>query len=153
MQTFLQYPSFEDSAMILDQRRLGKQRVEVLQILQTIKTNSKWKNHPAVNQWRGYEKPLIEYGIVICEEWKMRGLQKNGIPFKDTCLNQIEEFYNCFPNSSVEMPSFIGNDEFHRSHQSNLIRKDPGYYGPFFPNVPDDLEYFWPSGLASANRA
>ena len=155
MQTFLPYESFEQSAIVLDQRRLGKQRVEVLQILQTIQggNKSRWKNHPAVNQWRGYEKSLIEYGIIICEEWKMRGELKNGIPFKDTCLAQIAALYDSFPDSKLDHPSFLGNEEFHISHQSNLVRKDPIYYRPWFPDVPDDLEYVWPSGLAGSLRS
>ena len=36
MQTFLPYPSFEETASILDYRRLGKQRVEGFQILNII---------------------------------------------------------------------------------------------------------------------
>jgi hypothetical protein len=35
----------------------------------------------------------------------------------------------------------------HRSHQSNLIRKDPAFYGPLFPGVPDDLDYVWPRSV------
>jgi Pyrimidine dimer DNA glycosylase len=35
MHTFLPYPSFEETASILDYRRLGKQRVEGFQILKT----------------------------------------------------------------------------------------------------------------------
>lgn len=36
MQTFLPYKSFEQSAACLDNKRLGKQRVEVLQILKAL---------------------------------------------------------------------------------------------------------------------
>jgi hypothetical protein len=36
VQTFLPYPDFERTAEVLDDRRLGKQRVEVLQILNAI---------------------------------------------------------------------------------------------------------------------
>jgi hypothetical protein len=36
MQTFLPYPDFRESARVLDNKRLGKQRVECLQILQTL---------------------------------------------------------------------------------------------------------------------
>ena len=32
----------------------------------------------------------------------------------------------------------------HRSHQSNLLRKEPAYYRQFGWNVPEDLPYFWP---------
>ena len=36
MQTFLPYESFEESAKVLDYRRLGKQRVEGMQIINAI---------------------------------------------------------------------------------------------------------------------
>lgn len=36
MQTFLPFAEFKETACILDYRRLGKQRVEAKQIIQTI---------------------------------------------------------------------------------------------------------------------
>jgi hypothetical protein len=30
------------------------------------------------------------------------------------------------------------------SHRSNLLRKDPVFYGQYGWNVPPDLPYFWP---------
>ena len=36
MQTFLPYSSFYQSARVLDRQRLGKQRVETLQILKSL---------------------------------------------------------------------------------------------------------------------
>ena len=36
MQTFLPYKNFYECAKVLDQKRLGKQRVEVLQLLNSI---------------------------------------------------------------------------------------------------------------------
>lgn len=42
------------------------------------------------------------------------------------------------------LPPWLGDEPFHRSHRSSLLRKDPAHYGPLFPGVPDDLEYVWP---------
>jgi hypothetical protein len=42
------------------------------------------------------------------------------------------------------LPRWLGDPAFHRAHQSALVRKDPEFYGPRFPGVPDDLEYVWP---------
>ena len=36
MQTFLPYPAFDLSAQVLDRQRLGKQRVETLQVLKAL---------------------------------------------------------------------------------------------------------------------
>ena len=53
MQTFLPYESFEESASVLDWRRLGKQRVEGMQIINAINNPKKqgWQNHPATIMW------------------------------------------------------------------------------------------------------
>jgi hypothetical protein len=47
--------------------------------------------------------------------------------------------------SAEELPPWIGDDTFHRSHRSALVRKDPATYAPLFPGVPDDLPYVWPA--------
>ncbi len=53
MQTFLPYPDFKRSAKVLDYRRLGKQRVEALQILKALQVeNYGWRNHPIVKMWK-----------------------------------------------------------------------------------------------------
>jgi hypothetical protein len=78
MQTFLPFPSFEQSLQSLDYRRLGKQRVETKQILMALLGESKgWVNHPATKMWRGHEHALAEYGLLSCREWKSRGYKDN----------------------------------------------------------------------------
>jgi hypothetical protein len=49
VQTFLPYADFRRSAEVLDPKRLGKQRVECLQVLRglTVPTYG-WRHHPAV---------------------------------------------------------------------------------------------------------
>src|SRR4051794_10899397 len=55
VQTFLPYADFDASAAVLDDRRLGKQRVETMQVLRALVFPSYrgWKNHPATRMWRG----------------------------------------------------------------------------------------------------
>jgi hypothetical protein len=57
---------------------------------------------------------------------------------------RIGAYFYKFPESSDGRPTWMGNDEFHLSHQSNLVRKFPEHYGPQFPGVSPDLEYVWP---------
>lgn len=136
MQTFLPFPSFADSARVLDSKRLGKQRVECLQILKALTLPSYgWQHHPAVKMWRGFEHQLVVYGYAICLEWTGRG-------FKDTCFGKIAEFHKLYPNGRAIIPWLT--DALCTSHQSNLLRKLPEHYAPLFPNVPDDLPYVWP---------
>ena len=131
MQTFLPVPNFVESARVLDTKRLGKQRVEAMQILNVLRATRAraWMNHPAVRMWRHYEPALEQYLRAMVAEWIMRGYA-NSIPvvrYKD-----------------VEMPRWFGRRDFHRSHQSNLLRKDAKFYRPLFPRVPDNLPYLWP---------
>lgn len=135
MQTFLPYPSFADSAHVLDYRRLGKQRVETLQILHALVNPAYgWQNHPAVKMWRGSERVLALYGLAMCREWLRRG-------YEDTCFQKIEQFLPTLNGGAS--PAWLGDIAFHRSHQSNLLRKDPAHYSTFF-RVPHDLPYVWP---------
>lgn len=138
MQTFLPYADFDQSAQALDNKRLGKQRVEVLQILNALVNPAAkgWKNHPATRMWRGLEINLAVYGIAICREWGSRG-------YKDTCAHKIVQLANQSGSSYQRSIPWL-NPELCLSHQSNLIRKDAPHYGPLFPGVPDNLPYVWP---------
>ncbi|HVF06423.1 MAG TPA: MSMEG_6728 family protein [Frankiaceae bacterium] len=145
MQTFLPYADFERSARALDDRRLGKQRVEALQILRavTIPTYG-WQHHPAVNMWRGHVEALATYGVMISREWVGRGRA-------DTCAAQIAEFAAGRPLTQRELarrrllPPWLGDEAFHLAHRSSLLRKDPDWYRPIFGDVPEDLPYVWPT--------
>lgn len=136
MQTFLPYPNFLDSALVLDRQRLGKQRVEAKQIINTLEgTSSGWANHPAVKMWRGYEQALALYGVTVCAVWIERGYKDTLLPFFALRLG------------TDDMPPWMGDPLLHLSHQSNLLRKDPEYYGQFFDITPD-LPYVWPQTVA-----
>jgi hypothetical protein len=136
MQTFLPYPDFRASCLVLDDRRLGKQRVETFQILRALTWPTyAWKNHPAVAMWRGFVPALVAYGLESCHEWTRRG-------YADTVAAQLLAWGE---HPSYDLPPWFGLDEMHRAHQSSLLRKEPAHYGPLFPDVPDDLPYFWPT--------
>ena len=142
MQTFLPYPNYGRCAEVLDNRRLGKQRVECLQILNALLDPyaKGWVNHPAVKMWRGYERELIDYGVVMCQAWLGRG-------FDDTCQGKIMSFLAETTEDSHSTPHWLAGDLGKLvclSHQSNLIRKDPAHYEPLFPGIPDNLQYVWP---------
>jgi hypothetical protein len=152
LQTFLPFPDFAASAKALDPRRLGKQRVEALQVLRAL-TNPGygWRHHPAVRMWKGHTEALGSYGVTVCRAWFTLG-------FADTCeLKLREELAQVglsAPRSQEELaadgalPPWLGDPALHRSHQSSLLRKDPDWYRPLFPDTPDDLPYVWPVGAA-----
>lgn len=150
MQTFLPYPHCRGSVQCLDDKRLGKQRVEAKQILIALgcdvgehKGNmaSRWRNHPAVAMWRGHERFLSMYAMTACIEWRERG-------FRDSLLLQFGVLFRSFAascGSAVTAPEWWGHPDLHASHRSNLLRKDARHYGQFGWAEPDDLPYLWPT--------
>lgn len=143
MQTFLPYPDFRESAKVLDMKRLGKQRVEAYQILCCLLGVScmQWKNHPAVKMWVGHEYALVDYIISICQEWIGRGYCDTVLPKTIALVNAYMAKKKTF---SKAKPWWVGNVEFHQSHQSNLIRKNSRYYKKDFPLIDPCLPYIWP---------
>ena len=137
MQTFLPFSNFTASAAILDNKRLGKQRVETMQIMTALTTGKGWIHHPATKMWRGHEAGLMAYQIATCEEWFRRG-------FQDTCLYKTWDIFDSADRPGTIKPAWLGDKTFHDSHKSNLLRKDHAFYAWFSRFVPDDLEYVWP---------
>jgi hypothetical protein len=147
MQTFLPFPSFDESARVLDGPRLGKQRVETLQILRAqIVPTYGWQRHPAVMMWRGFVPALTAYGLATVRAWTDRG-------HADTVRNQLLEFapeVDGRPQSWLAerglLPPWLGDEAVHESHRSRLIAKAPEIYRPLFPGTPEGLDYVWPPG-------
>jgi hypothetical protein len=145
MQTFVPVADFTESARLLDNPRLGKQRVECLQVLRALELpDYGWANHPVVSMWRGHTAGLVVYSLAMVRVWRERG-------FADTTETLIAEFApDAAAMTQAEaaaaglLPSWVGNEELHRSHRSNLLAKDPGFYRSRFPAEPDDLPYLWP---------
>jgi hypothetical protein len=148
VQTFLPYADFERSARALDAKRLGKQRVETIQVVRALtRPDYGWGNHPAVLMWKGHEEALGRYGFVCCEVW-------TGLGFGDTCAATIGADLALAGITRVRtqeelaaaglLPPWLGDEALHLSHRSALVRKEPAHYAPLFPGVPDDLPYVWP---------
>ena len=158
MQTFLPYPGFADTAAVLDDRRLGKQRVEVIQIVRAIFVPGYgWAHHPATLMWRPHPEALEAYLAAVCAEWRARG-------FDDTCQATVRQDLAAAgvagpvrtqPELAEAglLPPWLGDPALHRSHRSALLRKDPAHYRPLFPDDPDDLPYVWPVRSPAAVEA
>jgi len=173
MQTFLPHADFARSAAALDRQRLGKQRVEVLQLLNTFRPDRRlrgWANHPARLQWEGYLDALARYGLVVCAEWVHRGYRdgcaakiaaswcrstareipggEDAVPPPmleeiGTFLRQREEAARRGEDSRF-FPPWFGDERYHASHRGNLLRKDPVWYGTLGWTESPELPYFWP---------
>lgn len=141
MQTFLPYADFKKSAECLDRARLGKQRVEAYQILcSLLKPDYGWKNHPAVKMWKGCEVSLFSYAYTIVNEWQNRGYQ-------DSMYGKLQDFQASLQGESItslEPPSWLGNERFHSAHRAALLAKDFAHYSQFGWKEEPKLDYFWP---------
>lgn len=139
MQTFVTDINPIKSAENLDNKRLGKQRVEALQIADCLLVKeSRWKNHPAVKMWKGHESFLVNiYIICIMSEWEKRG-------FNNLKCNQWwQELHSITKDWVIIIPRWW-NKDFVESHRSNLIRKDKDFYKKKFIDTVEGLEYIWP---------
>lgn len=168
MQTFLPYPDLLKSVQCLDNKRLGKQRVEAMQILRiNIQGETiayKWEIDKNGGKYKKllWFKPLDEGDGVINTPWYNHPAVRMWRGY-ETCL---EVYMNCciwewkqrgFKNSMFycattfldlidanNFPSWFGNKDFHNSHKSNLLRKDYDYYHRYNWNVSNNLPYVWP---------
>jgi hypothetical protein len=132
MQTFLPYDNFNLSLEVLDYRRLGKQRVESFQLLNALlgRTESKgWINHPIAKMWKGYENALKLYLNKSIEIWKSQGYN-NTMKYEDI-------------KGEIIYPDWFGNEDFHTSHKSNLLRKDYDFYSEYGWKDNPNNPYVW----------
>lgn len=175
MNTFLPYPEFDKSAACLDNKRLGKQRVEAWQIYLTLQTGPT-KDCPVCNGW-GHIWTGKFIGIKNethpCSKCRSTGVLKTpwynhpavkmwegyeyillfyGVVMceewkKRGFKDTLEEkFRKVWKNHHVGVfPHWHGDDEFHAAYRSNLLRKDPVHYGQFGWKEPNNLPYVWPT--------
>lgn len=119
-----------------------------MQILRALvyPTYRGWKNHPATKMWRGFTAGLVAYGLAMCSEWQWRGRA-------DAVAASLLEFTGGQVPDPValaregRLPPWLGLAALHVSHRSSLVRKLPEHYLPYFPDVPDDLPYVWPTSV------
>ena len=144
MQTFLPYPDFAASARVLDNRRLGKQRVEAVQVMRTLLGvgSGGWSNHPAVKMWRGREAALWEYTRAVCDEWIARGYDNTKC---EQHLADLAVTLRRDADRSYAYPDWLGDEALHESHRANLVRKLPEHYGALWPDVQPAEGYVWPN--------
>jgi len=141
MQTFLPYPSFEQSAKVLDIKRLGKQVIEAQQIFKALTIPEYgWKHHPATKMWRGHELALVSYASACNDEWRVRRGKDHGAWVNLLDLVAVTDL----PPASGNLPGWWGDSRVHDTHKANLLRKDPEHYKQFAYIVRPTEGYYWP---------
>jgi hypothetical protein len=134
MQTFLPYPDVRESIQSLDRKRLFAMCRESRQILcanvaKRYGVKWGWQNHAAARMWEGFDNALAYYMNSAIVEWRGRGYKysRSRIPI----------------HGKIIFPTWFGRSYFHAAHRSNLLRKDPEFYGRYGWKEPLDLEYCW----------
>lgn len=166
MQTFLPYPNLAASASVLDWRRLGKQRLEIVQLIRTsniVRTHGRlpfrgsishdlWMETVSkINKLRteNGDRPLGWANHACMLMWRnhIRGLMMYFDCIRREWVRRgYANNYGCYgiPYDANEMPSFIGDVKFHASHRSQLLAKDPDWYKQFrWKEKPGKLSYVW----------
>lgn len=138
MQTFLPYADFKKSASCLDDQRLNRQIMEAKIIYDIIIENRArggWVSHPATRMWRGYPEALALYINACLDEWKIN--RKRHHSYDNIHIDKDIK--------DIKLPPWLGKEEFHASHRSNLLRKDAFYYEQFGWVEGPGLPYVWPA--------
>lgn len=151
--TFVVADTPEECARLLDKLRLGKQRVEGMQIIDVLTSlengikvkNNAYVNHTATKMWSGYIPALKYYVNCMIREWIKRG-----------CVNTMT-IYDDEEVSDV-MPWWFKTKYLQMSHQMALLKKEYEYYESIFTfTVYEMRDYFlrgyvWPSKLNKEQR-
>lgn len=74
-----------------------------------------WPNHPANKMWRGHEHHLGLYLLSGCDVLEERG--KKYPELRQRIKDEMSKF------TDTGAPKWFGDDKFHASHRSNLLRK------------------------------
>ena len=165
MQTFMPLPEFRSSLEKLDDKRLGKQRVEAFQIIRRLFYEYIYvcKNcrHGVLSHEKLKSKTCRKCGkrkLKISNAWKnhpavlmWKGYLSALIHYYNTSLDVWAE--RGFKNKRLKRlkikhvrlyPKWMFDEKFNAAHRSNLLRKNEKFYRKYGWKEPIDLPYVWP---------
>lgn len=138
-------------AVRLDDKRLRKQCVESYQIIDTLHNRKKaWGSHPAVKMWEGSVRGLCIYTLHMCNEYEKRfGKAMLSHKFADSPVDMREALsYFMDKSETLNRPVWWSDrtirEKVNSSHRSNLLRKDPDFYGVYGWKESPNIPYYWP---------
>jgi hypothetical protein len=167
MQTFLIDKDLQNSSQLLDYRRLGKQRVEAIQVADVLLRKAGllndgkkgWINHVVLSYWYNEEgnwlPALLDYTQVTIDEWISRGY-KNTIDLTKW-RNLVGQYPYLFRFDNPPWAKYA--DEIILTHRAKLLQKDTVYYMNTFMEhniaIPfnwQNMEYKWLTELKSKQK-
>jgi len=156
MQVFMSEYTFEESAKVLDNKRLVKQLLEGRQILAALAGQTKgWRKHPATRMFEGYEPALFDYLYYVAKEMEQRGYKT------ENNWNEIVRLalVHFTVDSDYEMPPwFVDRATLHSvvtTHRRSLYNKAPELYPQYEYEASigagfvccDRCNYYWPTHI------
>lgn len=171
MQTFLPFADFSKSAACLDDKRLGKQRVECLQILKALQPPARCEPCKGTGTlsfgWiRGVAQsmaqcPRCKAEGYIPRAWSnhpatrmWRGYENALICYgqtmcdewiargnEDTCRDKLARY---MIRESTKSPPWMHDERLHSSHRAALLYKLPAHYSQFGWTETPKQDYYWP---------
>ncbi len=140
LRTWLPADTFIASATLLHDNEVYRIRQHVLFILNVLAGRHQHMRHsPHVVMWRGAELQLVAYGTTMCREWRQRGhddkLEAQIYAFGEEALR----IGTLTPQLNGNKPWWLGNEGFHLSHRSGLVKINPEYYKTLWKDVSPDL--------------
>lgn len=149
MQTFLPFADFSETATVLSDRELASCGDDSFRILEALAgIERRWVHHPAVVMWRGCEFTLSRYAVTVMREygrritasWAAASQEKRVLDLAEDALRMGV----WTPDKNDGTPWWLGNEGFHLSHRSNLVRMNANLYRRYWPDVSADLQIIWP---------
>lgn len=121
-----------DANIVIDRKKYSRNEV-ILPLMGDTIFSMGFSHHPIVKIWVGFEDALRSYTNFCIEEWVDRGFS-----------NTMKKFTI---SSKFQLPWWVYSEPVILAYKSNLIRKDPVFYGNKFPGISNNLLYIWPSML------
>lgn len=131
MQVFLPEPDIR-SIRFLDPSRLGNQ---VYREAKTLISGG-WAKHPAALIWRDHKHALALYALKGLEELRRRGR------YYPIWTDYFAAHARLHPDTGL--PPLVYNPQFCAAHRSQLLAKNPEWYGQFgWTEEPGAIPYLW----------
>lgn len=173
MQTFLCYQDFKASAECLDNKRLGKQRVECVQILSVLVFPLQAKVYLPISKLSTWT-PIAEAEALRYKEVKPRAWSNHPATrmwrgyetwlaeyattmcnewiirgYRDNCMTIIADLLTDYiaqhgPEINRLYPPWLGDNRLHSSHRAALKLKYPIWYAKYNWEEEAKMNYWWP---------
>lgn len=146
MKLYLPHPDLARSARCFDDETLEHQITNAVMVVHALVDASQKSKLLCVGMWRGYSGFLLMYLRKLCTEAGLRrGWTGDATsPDDNPYIEAYVRLSNAFLSLAPLAPKWYGLARLHRSHQSELIKNDPYWYGQQFPTTPLDMPYLWP---------